>query len=315
MKEIVYKLPSDFLHRVKKIYPNHYHNVINTFVDTKETTFRINYLKTDLTNLRKELVNKKIRFKELPYPLGAFILKSSLREFQNTDIYTNGLGYVQNVSSMIPPLVLSPQNGDEILDLCAAPGTKTTQIVSLAPQANVTAIEKNRIRYYKLLANLKTQGADKVKVLLIDGIWVRKKFPEYFDKILLDAPCSAEGRFNLNNPRSYKYWSERKVKEMVRTQKKLLYAAFFALKEEGVMVYSTCTFSPEENEEIISWFLDKFEGKVELQPIDIPLNNVYQGLGCWKDKQFASHLRFTRRIVPNEYMEGFFIAKLKKTNF
>ncbi|MDP2923406.1 MAG: RsmB/NOP family class I SAM-dependent RNA methyltransferase [Candidatus Omnitrophota bacterium] len=312
MNEILYRLPQAFLNKLQAIYPSHYQQILNTFLNKKPTTFRINYLKIDLVNLKKELLRQGVRFQELNFPQGAFISKTPLRELQTTEIYKNGLIYVQNVSSMLPVIMLEPQNQEKILDLCAAPGAKTTQIASLAKSAELVAIEKIRTRYYKLLANLKIQGVQNAQVLLIDGIWVRKKFPEYFDKILVDAPCSAEGRFLIHNHKSFKYWKERKVKEVEHKQRKLLHSAFFALKEGGTLVYSTCTFSPEENEGVIDWFINKFKDKVEIAPINIPLPNVFQGLASWQDKHFSSACRLTRRIIPNEFMEGFFIAKLKK---
>lgn len=315
MKDITQKLPPEFIHRLKKIYPFRYQKIIDTFTAKKKSSFRINYLKTDLRNLRRLLLHQHIRFRELNFPKGSFLLNMPLRQFQNSDIYNQGLVYVQNASSMIPPIVLDPQGKEKILDLCAAPGAKTTQLISLTAgvDVEVVAVEKIRNRYYKLLANLENQGAkDKVEVLLLDGIWVRKKFPEYFDKILVDAPCSAEGRFHLQNPRSYKYWKNKKIKEMVSKQKKLMHAAFFALKEAGELVYSTCTFSPEENEGIIDWFLNKFRERVELLPIQIPLSNVCDGLLRWRDKKYDPSLKLTKRIIPNDFMEGFFIAKLRK---
>ena len=313
MKEIAQKLPNNFLQKMRKLYPERYEQIVETFLEKKTTTFRINYLKTDLVTLRQKLSKRRIRFKELDYPKGAFLCNSPLRQLQDTDIYQDGLIYVQNVSSMIPALVLSPQKGEKILDLCAAPGAKTTQIISLAPEAQIIAIEKARVRFYKLLTNIKVQGAgNHVKVHLLDGTLVRRKFPEYFDKILVDAPCSTEGRFYINNPKTYKYWKDKKVKEMMRKQKKLLHAAFFALKEEGELVYSTCTFSPEEYEGVIDWFLNKFKDKIEILPIEIPLDNVGSPFLRWQDKGYSKDLKNTCRILPNDYMEGFFIARLKK---
>ncbi len=315
MKEIVYKLPQEFLAKLKKIYPARFSNIANTFINKKGHTFRINYLKTNLVNLRKALVLEKVKFQEIPFPKGAFLLKTPLREFQKKDVYQEGLIYVQNIASMLPVICLSPEKGEKVLDLCAAPGSKTTQIASLAPEAEIIAIEKNRPRYYKLLANLKIQGVDFVKVMLLDSIWVRKKFPEYFDKILADVPCSSEGRFWINDPRSFKYWKQKKVKEMVHTQKKLLHSAFFALKEKGVLIYSTCTFSPEENEGVVDWFVNRFKEKLEILPLDIPLKNVEDGLVRWKDKKFSSALRLTKRIIPNDVVSGFFIAKIRKVSY
>jgi 16S rRNA (cytosine1407-C5)-methyltransferase len=312
MNELFYRLPKDFLVKLQAIYPAHYQQILGTFLHKKPTSFRINYLKTDLPGLRKELIAQAVRFQELSFPQGAFITKIPLKVLQNIQVYKNGLIYVQNVSSQLPVIILNPQGTEKILDLCAAPGAKTTQIASLAKNAQITALENLRIRYYKLLANLNIQGVQNVNTLLLDGIWVRKKFPEYFDKILVDAPCSSEGRFLVYDYRSFKYWKERKVKELAHKQKKLLHSAFFALREGGILVYSTCTFSAEENEEVIDWFINKFSDKVELMPIDIALPNVFTGLGSWQGKHFSSSLRLTRRIMPNGFMEGFFIAKLKK---
>ncbi len=312
MRDGIYKLPQEFLDKLKKIYPSNFTRVASTFLTKKNTTFRINYLKTDLRILRKLLVNQRVKHTELIFPKGAFLLKIPLREFQKTEIYRDGLVYVQNLSSMLPVLCLEPENKDKILDLCAAPGAKTTQISSLAPGAEVVAIEKARNRYYKLLANLTTQGVKSTKVILLDSIWVRKKFPEYFDKILADVPCSAEGRFLTTSPKSFKYWKQRKVKEMVHKQKRLLHSAFLALNEGGTLVYSTCTFSPEENEGVIDWFINKFKEKLEILPIELPLKNAREGILQWKDKRFSPSLRLTKRIIPDDTMEGFFVAKIKK---
>jgi len=313
MRPNIYQLPSEFLERLKVIYPSYYYQIYNTFLIKKQQTFRINYLKVNLKSLKEFLHRERIKYKELVWPEGCFILKTTLKVLQASYIYNQGFIYVQNVSSTIPALILSPKKDDKILDLCAAPGAKTTQIASLAgPDSEIIAIEKIRIRYYKLLANLRIQGADFVRALLYDGIWVRKKFPEYFHKVLLDAPCSSEGRFYVHNPKSFKYWKYKKVKEMSHKQKRLLVSAIYSLKPQGVLVYSTCTFSPEENEEIVDWALNKFKDNLELLPVEIPLKNITTGLVKWREKKFSHSLKLTSRIIPNEFMEGFFIAKLKK---
>lgn len=313
MKKEVYKLPLPFLEKLKNIYPQNFPAICQTFLRKKLHSFRINYLKTDLMSLKKMLAREGVRYRELSWPEGSFILKSKLAQLQSSSVYQKGFIYVQNISSMIPPVVLAPRKGERILDLCAAPGAKTTQIFSLTEGSiELVAIEKIRVRYYKLLANLKIQGADSVRCYMMDGLRVRKKFPEYFDKVLVDAPCSSEGLFYVNNPHSFKYWKERKVKEMSHKQKKLLSSAFYALKEGGELVYSTCTFSPEENEEVIDWLVNKFKERIEILPIRIPLKNTMPGLKRWRSRTFSSDLRFTLRIIPTEFMEGFFIAHLKK---
>lgn len=307
-----FKLPYSFLQKLKLLYPEVFEAVEKTFHEKKQTTFRVNCLKIDLASLRQMLRHRYISFSELDYPQGAFLLKTPLQQFQNSDIYRKGLVSVQNVSSMLPVIALAPSNADTILELCAAPGVKTAHIASCAPEAEIVAIEKVRKRYYKMQAYLSYQGANSVKTVLLDSIWVRKKYPDYFDKILADVPCSTEAEFLVSNPLTYKYWSEYKVKEMEHKQRKLLHAAFFALKEGGTLVYSTCAFSPEENECVINWFLNRFKGKLELLPLDYPCANAIDGLKRWKDEKFCEDMKYTKRIIPDGIFEGFFIAKIKK---
>ncbi len=323
MKDIIYKLPAEFLEKIKKIYPHFYPKICQTFCRQKEQTFRVNYLKTDLPPhqnlwcgglpfLKEQLDREGIKYKELAWPKGAFILKSDVKDLEKSNIYKNGLIYMQNVSSMIPPVTLEPKSGEKIIDLCAAPGAKTSQIASLAGKcAEVVALEKLQVRYEKLLATLKMQGADFVKAYLLDAVFAKKKFPEYFDKVLLDAPCSAEGRFYVRQPRTFSYWSQGKIRQIARLQKNLMLSALGALRQGGELVYSTCTFSPEENEEVINWVLNKFKN-IQVMPLQIPIANKIQGLISWQGKSFSSSLRLTARILPNEFMEGFFIAKLSK---
>jgi 16S rRNA (cytosine1407-C5)-methyltransferase len=312
MRKEVYKLPQQFIDKLKKIYPKEFPIISESFLTRKLPAFRINYLKTDLISLRRGLQKENIKFKELSFPKGAYLLKSPLRKLQNTTLYQQGYIYVQNISSMLPVIYLDPQDGDKVLDLCAAPGAKTTQIVSIAPNAEVVAVEKVRKRYYKLLTNLRIQGVSSVDAYFLDGGLVRKKFPETFNKILVDASCSAEGRFFVHNPKSFKYWKPKKIKEMVRKQKKLLGSSFYACLEGGIIIYSTCTLSPEENEGIIDWFINKFKDCLEVLPLKIPLANLKSGKQRWKSKRFSPYLARTKRILPTESMEGFFIAKIKK---
>ena len=312
MKEIIYKLPAGFLEKLKNIYPSSYPKICETFLNNKEQTFRINYLKTDLPHLRAALTEENIRVRELPWPNASFILISDLKKLQASRTYKDGLIYLQNISSMVPPVLLNPQAQEKVLDMCAAPGAKTSQIASLAGKViELVALEKLQVRYEKLLATLKIQGADFVKAQLLDAVLAKRQFPEYFDKVLLDAPCSAEGRFYVPEPRTYKYWNDVKVRKISRLQKNLLISAIGSLKKGGELVYSTCAFSPEENEEVIDWALNKFKD-MQIIPLDIQLSNKMQGLTFWKGKGLSASLKSTARIIPNEFMEGFFVAKLKK---
>ena len=134
--------------------------------------------------------------------------------------------YIQNPASMIPPLLLDPQPGEWILDLGAAPGSKTLQMAGMmVNRGKISAVESVRGRFFRLRANLEKHGATLVQTYLKDGIKVWRNCPEQFDRVLLDAACSAEGRFNVNRPSSYGYWSTKKIREMQRKQKRLLFSA------------------------------------------------------------------------------------------
>ncbi len=213
---------------------------------------------------------------------------------------------------MLPPLALECRPGEDVLDLAAAPGSKTLQLS--ASGARVTAVEKNRGRFFKLKANLKSQGALEVETRLADGTGFWRGHEESFDKVLLDAPCSSEGRFRVDDPKSYAYWSPRKIREMRRVQLRLAQSALHMLRPGGLLAYSTCTFAPEENEGVLDKLLSKFEGAVEILPLDLPLENVQSGLARWEKREFAPEIAAARRVLPNELFEGFFLALLRKTS-
>ncbi len=216
---------------------------------------------------------------------------------------------------MIPVVMLAPQPHEKLLDLCASPGSKTTQIACcLQNSPEIIAVEKIQVRMYKLAANLKLQGVEDVKTVLMDGSCVGKKYPDYFDKILVDAPCSSEAQFLVHDPRSFGYWSIRKVKEAAYKQRRLVFSALHALKTGGTLVYSTCTFSPEENESVIDWALTTFKESIEVVPVRLGIYDALQaGLNAWEGRVFHPAVRNTIRIIPNQCMEGFFCALIRKT--
>ena len=171
---------------------------------------------------------------------------------------------------MIPPLVLEPRPGDWVLDLAAAPGSKTTQMASLMKnQGSILANDNNPIRLEKLKANAALQGASNIKLLPSgEGGMVWKTHYEKFDRVLLDTPCSSEGRFQLEKPSSFGYWKEDTNRKMAKDQRRLFKSALLSLKPGGRMVYSTCTFAPEENEMILNWALETYGPSLKI--LEIP---------------------------------------------
>lgn len=247
----------------------------------KPTTFRVNTLKSSFETIRAKL--------NFDYTLHdhAFITHHPLRAIQELDIYKNGEIYVQSLSSMIPAVTLNPVPCDCILDMCAAPGSKTSQMAAMMNNTGqIIANDNSRIRIYKLTANLKNLGVTNTSIIQSHGQTLWQKYPNYFDKALVDVPCSMEGRFYTPDPKTYKDWSPSKIKQLAQLQKFLLRSAFGCTKPGGAIVYSTCTLNKIENEQVIEWLLKKEAGKVELIS--------------------------AQRINPSETMEGFFVAKLKK---
>lgn len=316
MRSEAQKLPKLFLERLARIVPRHkFDSIANTFTERKPTTLRVNTFKSNGKIVEVELRKQGFQLSRVPWYRDAFIVqRGTQRELEKTEVYQRGEIYVQNLSSMIPPLVLKPIPGERVLDLTAAPGSKTTQISAMVNgEGEILAVENDPIRFEKLRANVLLQGTHNVTVVLDDGERVGKKYPEHFDRVLLDAPCSAEGRFLTSEPSSYRYWKLEKVAAVSKIQKKLIHSAFLALKPGGVLVYSTCTFAPEENEAVVDTVLKEFGSEASLEPVDFPLPNSLRGLSRWEGEAFQSALGKTVRILPTFEMEGFFVARLRKS--
>lgn len=325
MRPEVRKLPELFLERLHRILPSQKWDALaNTFTEPKPTTFRVNTLKARPEIVQERLEHQGFRLEKVSWCPGAFILRrGGLRELQETEIYKKGEIYVQNLSSLIPPLVLDPQPGETILDLTAAPGSKTTQMAAMMKgEGRIVANDNDRVRFFKLKANVELQGASNVELKSYPGEQFGRHRPNQFDRVLLDAPCSAEGRFLVRKPSTFRYWKPAKIKEMARKQKNLILSAFRALKPGGTLVYSTCTFAPEENEGIITWLLEKADQhKIPAEVVEarhIPplqsIPNQMPGLSAWGGVSFHHSVRNSTRILPTSLMEGFFISLLRKIN-
>lgn len=262
----------------------------------KVVTIRINTIKTSKQEIIDKLKNAQIEFDEIEYNNNAFIIRNKNEEdLRKLDVYENGEIYMQSLSSMLPPIVLEPKEKENILDMTAAPGGKTTQMSAMTDnKAYITACEKNKIRAERLKYNLQKQGAKMVNVMQEDA----RKLSDYFsfDKILLDAPCSGSGTENVLNAK----FTEELIERSVKTQEELLKKALKILKPGGEMVYSTCSILKQENEDLLKKFLKK--SKIEIMPInltdEIPM--------------LPTTLKGTVCVCPTEIYEGFFVAKIKK---
>lgn len=284
MMPMLNALPEDFIERLKDLVPkDDFDSVLGSFSQQKPITFRVNTLKASIEEASSILNAKSVSGFD-----NAFQVPADQREdLTHSALFTDGKIYIQSLSSMLAPLWLDPQPGEEILDLAAAPGSKTTQMAALMNnEGRIAAVEKVKGRYYKLKDNCKRQGASCVAFYCKDGATVWRSCENRFDRVLLDAPCSSEGRFRTDDPKSYEYWSLKKVKDMARKQWQLLYSAFRSLKPGGILVYSTCTFAREENENQIEKLKKKFGDAVIVEKME--------------------------RILPDNLWDAFFLCRIRK---
>lgn len=223
--------------------------------------------------------------------------------------------YIQNAASWLPVLTLEPQAGERILDMCAAPGGKSSHIQAMAQnRAHLVCNDNSRPRLMKLRANLERLGA-RAEFSLADATRLsRRDDSGLFDKILLDAPCSGEGLMTLRpeDAALFDSWSVAHIRRLSDLQKKLITEAWRLLRPGGTLVYSTCTMAPEENEAVVDYLLRR-QTDAQLLPLDLPaLPNRVPAVAEWNSRAFTNDLSACLRLVPGELTEAFFVAKLRK---
>jgi NOL1/NOP2/sun family putative RNA methylase len=281
-----------------------------------QNSIRCNTLKIS-PQILKERLEKKGWNIEQPYKKfpEIMIIKNELKpgEIGKAREHLLGYYYVQEISSMLPLLCLIPKKHECFLDLCASPGSKTTQAGAMMEnKGTIIANDNNLGRIIVLSSNLERCGISNVLVTKRDGVQLCRKLKErgmMFDKILVDAPCSGEGTLR-SSPTTFLSWNEKTPINLASQQKLLASSAFELLKEGGEMIYSTCTHSPEENEEVVQFLIDNFSA--ELKNINLPLK-TREGLTEWNEKKFSDKMKKCCRIYPNDNnTEGFFIAKITK---
>ena len=308
-------LPAAFVERLAVLLPpGRSAAVLAALAGERPTVFRVNTLRATDAPVLAELAAAGLTVQPLDWLPGAYAVPAAQRRAL-TDSAALGRGdvYIQNPSSMLPPLVLDPQPGERVLDLAAAPGSKTLQMAALMNnQGWISAVEPVRDRFFRLRANLERHGAGIVHTYQKDGIGVWRLVPEQFDRVLLDAPCSSEGQFQAGREESFRYWSLKKVREMARKQKRLLYSAVQCLKPGGTLVYSTCTLGVEENEAIIDGALTRFGDALQVIPVRLAVPGALPGLDEWQGKHFDPALTGALRVVPDAMLEGFFVCHLVK---
>ena len=313
-RELRSELPSEFTARLHEIDGRRANAIMASFDVAKRPCLWLNPLRADPTETLDAIADSGIELRPLRWMDAAYLARSQDREsLVHCAAFARGEIYLQNPSSLLAARLIAPRPDEEVLDLAAAPGGKTIQMAAMmANRGRVAAVESVKRRFFRMKANLERAGVANVVPYLMDGRQVGRKTPERFDRVLLDAPCSSEGRFRVSKPSSFRHWSMRKVRECARKQRALIRSALQALKPGGRLLYCTCSFAPEENELVIQHVLDRMGDEIDIARVDIPVPNATPGLARWRDKALDPRLERAVRVVPDEAFDGFFLCLLEK---
>jgi NOL1/NOP2/sun family putative RNA methylase len=301
------ELPEEFVARYECVCPDSA-ELMAALQEPLPTTVRVNTLKAMRDEARAWLADlepEPVGWYDLAFTLGVGGIGKRLEHFL-------GLVYVQGASSMVPPLVLGPKPGETVLDIAAAPGSKTTQMAAMMNNTGLLiANDASRGRVRGLIGNVDRAGCLNVAICRMDGIKLGRDLAGSCDRVLVDAPCSCEGIIRKTGS-VLDRWSLRAIGKFARVQKGLIVAGYRALKPGGVMVYSTCTIAPEENEAVVAYLLGKFPDAV-LLPVELTGFRMRLALPGWQGQEFPVGMANARRILPQDNdSEAFFLALVRK---
>ena len=274
---------------------------------------RVNTLKISVEELKKRLENNW-KLTPVAWCSEGFAIKhkeSERRDIGNLLEHSLGYIYIQESASMMPPIVLAPEDKDVVLDMCASPGSKTTQIAQYMNNKGLIIANDCTIERMKpLVLNLQRCGVLNTVATLMQGHWFKNAGIK-FDKILVDAPCSGTGTIR-KSLKTLLIWNPYMVKRLCGIQKQLIETAFNILKEDGTLVYSTCSVEPEENEEVVDSLLGKYKN-AKLEEIKLNIKRS-PAIPEFENKKYSDEIKKCLRIWPQDNdSEGFFVAKIKKS--
>lgn len=271
---------------------------------------RVNTIKDTISDVKKSIEAQGIKLVQVPWCKEGFWADCERTDLGNLFEHAMGKIYVQEAASMIPPVVLDPQPGERVLDMCAAPGSKTTQIAAMMKNNGV--LIANDVSFQRLAAlgiNLQRCGVHNCIITQMKG----HQFKNIeFDRILVDAPCSGIGTIRKSMG-TVRMWNPAYASHMAKTQKRLIETAYEMLKVGGTLVYSTCTTEPEENEGIIDYLLGKYsDATVEDINLDIKRSPAVMSFG---GTDYNPSVSKCLRLWPQDNdTEGFFVCRIKKND-
>ena len=312
-KEELLKLVKPKFEERYKILSSDYDAFLDYSFRFLRRAIRVNTLKIDVKSLVSRLKDKW-DLTPVPWCKEGFWIKykgeDNRRDVGNLIEHTLGYIYIQEPASMIPPIVLNPKPGDVVLDMCAAPGSKTTQIAQYMQNKGILLCNDYRgMRVKSLGLNVQRMGLTNAVITLMHGRYFSKSDIK-FDKILVDAPCSGVGTIR-KSLKTLSIWNPNMIRRLAGTQKQLIQTAFDILKPGGELVYSTCTLEPEEDEGIIDYLL-KNNSDAEVLDIDLPIKRG-EPIMSFNGVEYSKQVSKSLRIWPQDNdTEGFFVCKIKK---
>ena len=221
--------------------------------------------------------------------------------------------FVQSLSSMAAVESLDVHPGHDVLDCCAAPGGKSSLIrYRQKGQGILVANDLSRRRALRMRRVFELHGLTDIDIQINDAQTLGATFDKCFDRVLLDAPCSGEGRFNIHESVTFSDWNPGKVRRLGKLQNRLLKSALRTLRPGGLLLYATCTLSPEENECVLQKVLSRESDNYVIEPIEIPFDGRRPALAQWNGEEFSSWMQEAVRIVPQNDMTPFFLAAIRK---
>ncbi|MBY9007797.1 MAG: RsmB/NOP family class I SAM-dependent RNA methyltransferase [Candidatus Lokiarchaeota archaeon] len=272
-------------------------------------SIRVNTLKITPEELKSRFLELKFSLERIDWiPYGFGVKKESLN-LGSLHEYLQGYFYIQNKVSMLPPYILNPNLNELVLDMCASPGGKSTHLAQIMKnKGKLILIERNKKRIPALVFNLRRMGIHNAIVINEDARNLQD-LDLKFDKILLDAPCTGEGLIR-DDPKRKNNKTLVDIKKMAKIQEELLLSGIKLLKNEGLLLYSTCSIAPEENEMVINNILKKTNN---LKVIKIENQYGVSGFTEVLGKQLKNDLKFSQRFFPHIHDTiGFFICLIKK---
>ncbi|MBW2971162.1 RsmB/NOP family class I SAM-dependent RNA methyltransferase [Candidatus Woesearchaeota archaeon] len=304
------QIKKGFEERYRELLHDDYDMFIDYSMRFLRKSIRVNPLKSSIKDVRLALNDWQLT--AIPWCKHGFWVEhiDGRRDIGNMVEHALGYYYVQETASMIPVVVLDPKPGEVVLDMCAAPGSKSTQIAQqMENQGIVVCNDVSTTRIAPLSINLQRCGVKNSVVTLMQGTKF-SKISQKFNRVLVDAPCSGTGAIRKSF-KTLEMWNPKMVKRLAATQKKLLQTGYDVLKSRGTLVYSTCTLEPEENEGVIDWFLEKNDD-AELQNVMLKISRSNPVIS-FEGKSYDNRVRKCLRIWPQDNdTEGFFIAEIKK---